>query len=69
MITSNRNVINYITTRAVIMITLRLHFDYFYLFSELKRKKEKESFFFKYRKSLCKTINKVIAYSKYLQTE
>ena len=42
MITSNRNVINYITKRAVIMITLPLHFDYFHLFSELTKKKKKQ---------------------------
>ena len=45
MITSNRSVINYITKRAVIMITLRLHFDYFYLFSELTKKKERKRIF------------------------
>ena len=41
MSTSNRNVINYITKRAVIVVTLLLHFDYFYLFSELKKRKKK----------------------------
>ena len=38
------------------MITLWLHFDYFYLFSELKkkeRKKEKESFFLSIEKAAC----------------
>ena len=38
MITSNRNVIDYIAKLPVIMITLRLLYDYFCLFSHKKYK-------------------------------
>ena len=37
MITSNRNVIDYIEKKPVIMITLRLLYDYFCFFTKKKK--------------------------------